>query len=504
MTAPTTVASGPAARRGRARRIAWLAALAMSAAGCMMMGPDYERPAQPLPERFVDVAPGDAGSGEAGAPVRPDWWALYRDPQLDALIGAALARNADLRIAVAQVDEAEATLREAYAVLTPQVDLGATSSRSRITEQGAQPVPAGVPLTRSDHRVALTTAFEIDFWGRLRRGAESIEAQLLASRYARDVVALSLAGTTAQAWFALRSLDAQIAVTGESLQVRTESLEVARARARGGLVSDLDVHQAEGARADAAVQLIELQRQRAAVERQLGTLSGQPGLRVPGGDLRAMPVPPLPPPGLPSTLLDRRPDIRQAEAVLQAANARIGVARAAMMPTISLTGSLGGQSADLSDLLRSGARIWSLGFGLTLPIFDAGRLQSRAEQAEARERQALAGYQKSIENAFREVGDALGNVERSAAAERDLQVRLEAARNTTRLARSRYESGYSAYLELLDALRTQNDAELALARNRQARLSYSVDLMKSLGGGWRDPEESAGVVPGMPAAGVSR
>ncbi|RPH60142.1 MAG: RND transporter, partial [Burkholderiales bacterium] len=330
MIARTNVTGGLAAWSRRVRPMAWLVALAMSAAGCTMMGPDYARPAQPLPERFVDVAPDGAPSGEAGAPVPADWWALYRDPQLDALIGAALARNADVRIAIAQVDEAEATLREAYAVLTPQVDLGATASRSRISELGAQPVPAGVPLTRSDHRVALSTAFEIDFWGRLRRGAQAIEAQLLASRYARDVVALSLAGTTAQAWFALRSLDAQIAVTGESLQVRAESLEVVRARARGGLVSDLDVNQAEGARAEAAVQLIELQRQRAAVERQLGVLSGEPGLRVPEGDLRAMPVPPLPPPGLPSALLDRRPDIRQAEAVLQAANARIGVARAAM------------------------------------------------------------------------------------------------------------------------------------------------------------------------------
>ncbi|HLS57746.1 MAG TPA: TolC family protein, partial [Zeimonas sp.] len=190
---------------------------------------------------------------------------------------------------------------------------------------------------------------------------------------------------------------------------------------------------------------------------------------------------------------------RQAEAVLQAANARIGVARAAMMPTISLTGSLGGQSAELSDLLRSDARIWSLGFGLTLPIFDAGRLEARAEQAEARQRQALGGYQKSVESAFREVGDALTNSERSAAAESDLQVRLDAARNSTRLARSRYEAGYSGYLELLDALRTQNDAELALIRNRQARLSYSVDLMKALGGGWRQSDGSA-VEAASPAA----
>lgn len=495
-----------ASARWRRAAAACLAALAL--AGCTVVGPDYRRPEQALPERFVDVMPSDAAvAGAPGAALPVDWWTLYRDPALDALVDAALARNPDVRLAIAQVEEAEAALREAYAVLVPQVDLGASSTRSRITSLGATPVPPSVPLARSDQRIALSTAFELDLWGKLRRGAEAVDAQLAASRYARDVVALSLAGTTAQSWFALRSLDAQIAVTRESVQTRTESLEVVRARARGGVVSDLDVNQAEAARAEAALQLIELQRQRAAVERQLGALTGQPGLRVPAGDLRAMPVPPLPPAGLPSTLLDRRPDIRQAEAALQAANARIGVARAAMLPTISLTGSFGGQSAELSDLLRSGARIWSLGFGLALPIFDAGRLQARAEQAEARQRQALAGYQKSIETAFREVGDALTNNERSAAAEGDLQARLDAARNSTRLARARYESGYSGYLELLDALRTQNDAELALIRNRQARLGYSVDLMKSLGGGWRqsDAEASspaAASAPGTASAGA--
>ncbi len=485
---------------GTLSRVGLGALLALVAAGCTMMGPDYARPSIALPERFAEAGTGPVEAAvAAGEPViQADWWILYRDAALDELVDAALTHNSDIRLAIAQLDEAEAVLREAWAVLTPQVDLGAAGSRSRVTELGATPVPAGVPLTRNDFRATLSSAFEIDFWGRLRRGAEAVEAQLLATRYAHDVVAIGVAATTAQAWFALRALDAQVAVTRESLRVRSESLDLVRARARGGLVSDLDVYQAEGARADAEVQLNELQRQRAAVERQLGTLAGRPGATFAEGDLLAMPVPPSPPPGLPSSLLDRRPDVRQAEALLQAANARIGVARAAMMPTISLTGALGGQSADLSDLLRSGARVWSLGFGLTLPIFDAGRLQARTEQAEARERQALAAYQKSLESAFRDVGDALTNTERAAAAERALQVRLDAARSSTRLARSRYESGYSGYLELLDALRTQNDAELAMIRNRQARLAYSVDLMKALGGGWRDPT----LVPAPAAAGT--
>lgn len=501
-------AGGASAALLRWRRLAAAGTVVLAAAGCTVVGPDYRRPEQPLPERFVDVLP--AGAPESGDAALPaDWWTLYRDPQLDALVAATLARNADVRLAIARVEEAEAALREAWAVLVPQVDFGAGGSRSRVSTLGAQPVPAGVPLVRNDRRIALSTAFEIDFWGKLRRGAEAIDAQLMASRYARDVVALGLAGAATQSWFALRSLDAQIAVSRESLAANLETLELIRARARGGVASDLEVSQAEAAHAVAALQLNELQRQRGSIERQLGVLSGQPGLSVPAGDLRAMPVPPLPPPGLPSTLLDRRPDIRQAEAILQAANARIGVARAAMLPTISLTGSFGGQSAELSDLLASGARIWSLGFGLTLPVFDAGRLQARAEQAEARERQALAGYQKSIETAFREVGDALGNSERSIAAEADLQRRLDAARNGTRLARARYETGYSGYLDLLYALRTQNDAELALIRNRQARLSYSVDLMKALGGGWTpqpagSKPQAGGSVPGSAGATAAR
>jgi multidrug efflux system outer membrane protein len=186
-------------------------------------------------------------------------------------------------------------------------------------------------------------------------------------------------------------------------------------------------------------------------------------------------------------LLDRRPDLRLAEQNLVAANARIGVARAAMLPTITLTGAFGGQSRDLSDLLAGGARIWSLGFGLTLPIFDAGRLVARADQAEARHRQLLAAYQKAAESAFREVADALSGIERSERAERVIEQRLAAARTAHGLATRRYEAGYSSYLEVLDADRVRNDAEIALVRNRQARLSFSVDLMKALGGGWMEP-----------------
>jgi len=195
-------------------------------------------------------------------------------------------------------------------------------------------------------------------------------------------------------------------------------------------------------------------------------------------------VPPTPPAGLPSSLLERRPDIRAAEQSMIAANALIGAARAARFPAVSLTGFLGGQSAAVEDIANSG--VWGLGLGITLPLFDAGRRAAVEDQAAARYRQTLASWQRSVEGAFREVSDALVNLEHTSASEADLLERVQAARNALELSQIRYESGYSPYLEVLDAQRTANDAELAFVRNRQARLAFSVDLMKALGGGWSE------------------
>jgi multidrug efflux system outer membrane protein len=338
----------------------------------------------------------------------------------------------------------------------------------------------------NDLRIAVSTSFEIDFWGRLRRLLETARAQVLATHYAKDVVTLSLAGLTTQTYFSLRSLDAQITATSETLTTREEYLGVVRRRVDAGLASGLDLAQALGARSDAAAQLKELVRQRMLTEHLLGTLTGRLDLKLPPGDIASLPVPPSPPTGLPSTLLERRPDIRQAEENLVAANAEIGVAKAALLPKISLTGDFGGGSAALSSLAQSGARIWSIGFALALPIFDAGRLSAEVDATTARQKQALAGYQKSIQTAFREVSDALTNVTQTAATEIDLQASVDAARDALRLSTERYEAGYSAYLDVLDAQRSLNVSQLALIRTRQALLSASVDLMKALGGGWMD------------------
>jgi len=450
-------------------------------AGCIKVGPDYTRPdVVPLPAAY----PAAAEPGEAMIPL--DWWQLYSDATLNDLVASARKTNADIRLAAARVQEAEAVLREARAALWPDVSAGYTYSRSRVSTSSVPPPPTGTAMRPSHSLVLASTSYELDFWGRYARASEAAQANLLSSRLSQDTVALTLAGATAQTYFALRSLDSQVTVLDLSIRLREDSLQIARARLQAGLASELDVYQAEGALADALFQRRDAARNRALVERQLAQLTGRLDLRLAAGEVFELPLPPVPPAGLPSTLLGRRPDIRAAEESLVAANAQIGVARAAMFPTLSLTGSLGLQSAEFGDLLTSGARIWTLGAGLVGPIFDAGRREARVEQTQARREQAVAGYQRAIETGFREVADALVNVQESSQAEDELRGRLDAAKKALELSRLRYESGYSPYLEVLDAQRTANDAALAFVRNRQARLAFSVDLMKSLGGGWKE------------------
>jgi outer membrane protein, multidrug efflux system len=448
-------------------------------AGCAI-GPAYQRPVVDLPAAYPEEM--DAGAGRAA--IQAQWWKLFNNPRLDELVAATLARNVDIRLAVAQVEEAEGVVREAGAAILPEIDLAGNSNRTASSNAVAIPTPAGFPSVRNDHRFVFSTTFELDFWGKLRNASVAAQARLLATRYARDVVMLTLASTTAQTYFALRSLDAQIVVTRTSLVTREDSLGIVRDRVKGGYASDLDLAQANVARANAASQLRDLLRQRSLAEHQLQTLTGNLDLRLPAGDALDLPTPALPPPELPSTLVERRPDVASAEQNLISANAQIGVARAAQFPTFSMTGFLGGESETLSNILTNPARIWSVGLGLVFPVFDAGKYAARTEEAEARQRQALASYQKSVELAFRDVADALANIRQSVATEEDLRAAAMAARDALRISQARYAAGYSAYLDVLDAQRSLNDAELSLARNRQAQLSYTVDLIKATGGGW--------------------
>jgi multidrug efflux system outer membrane protein len=456
------------------------AAVALALAGCAAVGPDYHRPNLDVPNAFAEAAP--ASSALTAVPV--DWWRLYQDPTLDELVARGLSQGTDVRLAVARVEEAAALVREANATLFPEVDLSGNASRAGLSAQTPS-VRGGALPTFNNFTLSANTAFELDFWGRLRRLREAAQAQFEASEYARGVVGLTLSGAIARTYFTLRALDAQIVVSQESLAAANDSVAITRQRAAGGIASELDVYQAEGNRAQLASQLKELQRLRAVALHQLAVLTNDLTLTLAPADLRAIPAPPLPPPGLPSTLLERRPDLRQAEATLKAANAQIGVARAQQLPTISLTASLGLSSDNLAHLVSPGATIWSVGVGLLGPVIDWGRYAARTAEAEARARQAAIAYEQAMQSAFRDVSDALSNVGYAAQTERDLAERVSFASNSLRLATQRYEAGYSAYLEVLDAQRTLNDAQLLLMRNRQLFLSYTVDLMNALGGGWQ-------------------
>jgi multidrug efflux system outer membrane protein len=446
---------------------------------CAPLGPDYHRPDVNVPTSYREPEP-----PASALPAPPSqWWRLYEDSTLNELVAAGLANGTDMRLAIARIEEAAGLLREANATLLPEIDVSGNAGRAGASFQ----LPAargGARTTNNNFQLSANTAFELDFWGRLRRLREAARAQYAASEFGRGVVGLTLSGAIVRTYFNVRSLDSQITVSDETLRDAIDSVTIARARADAGIASGLDVYQAEANRAQLAAQLKELRRLRAVAIHQLGVLTGNPGLELAAADLRTLPSPPLPPPGVPAELLERRPDVRQAEATLMAANAQIGVARAAQLPTISLTGGIGVQSDILKHIATTGASTWSIGVGLLGPILDWGRYAARTEQAEARAREAGVQYEQAVQTAFREVSDALSNVAAAADTEQDLAARVDYARNSLRLATQRYEAGYSAYLEVLDAQRTLNDAQLALVRNRQSFLTFTADLMNALGGGW--------------------
>lgn len=457
-------------------------AMPLALAGCAL-GPDYQRPDArvALPESYANAA---AASDPTTAPaVDSRWWTLFGDAQLTALVDQALASSPDALTAAARIEEADAVLRQVDAALLPQIDANAGVSRSRTILPNAVE-PTG--LLRNTNKIGLSTSFELDVWGRLRRASEAARAQALGTRYASETVSLSLAASVTQAYLNLRAIDAQLLVNRDSVSSQARSTQLARVRFDSGYASQLDVQQAEGALATYTAAQVQLEKSRALAESLLGLLVGQPGLKVGAGDLRSLPVPPTPPAGLPSSLLEARPDVRKAETDLIAANAKIGVAKAALFPSITLTGSFGRESRDLSDLFSPAAAVWSIGAGLTQPIFEGGRLRAQVEQVSAQQKQSLEAYRKSVQTAFREVNDALITVRQNGDSEVALGQAMQAAKRSLQLAQARYDSGYSPYLEVLTAQRTSNDATLAWVQNRQARLSSSVDLFKALGGGWKD------------------
>ncbi len=459
------------------KRIA-LISVAAALTACQAVGPDYVRPQSALPINYTEAL---ANPTQAGLAIK-NWWILFNDATLNTLVDQALKENTDVQYAVARIEEADAYAREVGAATLPSVDFDAAGTRSRVTESGPFPVFAANP--RRNYTYQFSSNFEIDFWGKIRRAKESARAQMLATKYAKETVDWTLSSNVARNYLALRSTEAQLAIAQHNLKSREESLTLTKRRFEGGVSSKLDVHQAEVANANLTADIAELTRQRAIYMHQLATLTGELDSTLASSDGTQLPTPPAPPAGLPSSLLESRPDVRQAEEQLIAMNANIGSAKAALYPTISLTGAFGAESLALSDILRSASRVWTAGLDISIPIFNSGRLNSRVEQATARQKQALAKYTGSLRTAFQEVNDALVNVRQYAERENALSLSAEAAKKALQISENRYRDGYSSYLEVLDAQRVYNDATSNVALAMEARLVASVDLFKALGGGW--------------------
>lgn len=448
--------------------------------GCSL-APDYQRPVAELPETW-QAAPAQGQNIPAER-----WWTLYRDATLDRLVEEALTYNQDLALATARLDEARALARVADSQLVPAVDAAFQRDRTRRSDSTATRFPGS--LENNNYRGQLNVSYELDLWGRLRGSAKAAQAELLATAAARETVRIALTAGVAQSYYSLISLDLQVAATRKSLELRQDNLRLQRVRADAGLINDFSLRQLEAEVAAAQAQLPELERRRTSEELALGVLLGrnprallgQPVDRTVGNET---PVTPVVPPDLPSALLLRRPDVVAAEQRLIATNARIGVARAALFPQIGLSGYLGSESAELASLFTGPARIWQLGFGLAQPIFQGGRLFGEIEAVEARERQAIAQYQKTLQTAFRETHDALVAQVKAREAFDAENARAIALTDALRLARIRYVNGLTSQLELLDAERNLLSAELNRADTLRAQRSAVADVVRALGGGW--------------------
>jgi outer membrane protein, multidrug efflux system len=480
------------------------ALLATGITGCSL-GPNYKRPEVNAPAAFR----GENATPDAKSLADLGWWELYRDPVLEKLITTALKQNYDVRIALARVEEFRAAAGVAGIGSIPLASINSNATRSRISGVGPTPLPANTPLQRSTYNAELDVSYEIDLWRRIANINAAARADLLASEFARDTTRVSVVANVAVAYFTLRSLDRQLAVTRRTVATREKFLELTHAQFSRGVVSGLDVNRAEAILAVARATVPDLQRQIAQTENQLQVLLGEnPAaiMREAVDGPRFFPMSPEVPAGLPATLLERRPDLRQAEHNLIGANARLKSVKASLFPTISLTGVLGSQSKQLADLFSGPAKIWSLGLGLLQPLIDPSRNVYQVDIYTAREKQAILQYQQSVAQAFREVADALAAREGYAELLRVQDEQVAALREASGRVLKRYAIGYSSYFEVIDADRDLFNAELQLAQAYQNNLISLVQLYKALGGGWQmaadDAQKAGGGAQGQRAAPV--
>jgi multidrug efflux system outer membrane protein len=458
----------------RSALIALAASVAL--AGCAV-GPNYERPKLPTPPeyRFVQ-APAQAQS-LADAP----WFQVFEDPTLQALIRDAIANNLDLRVALAHVEEARARAGIAKSYLYPQVDGSAAYG-----VRGASTTEENNDTTHQSGVYGFQLSWEIDLFGRLRRGQEGAIALALASEQGRRGVLVTLVGDVASNYFLLRELDLQLQIARETLRLNDETVTYFRNRLDGGVSNRLELDRIVALRQQTASAIPEIERQMALVENLISLLLGRPPSPITRQGLTNTELLPPPiPPGLPTSLLERRPDVVQAEQVLVAANADIGVAKSMFYPTISLTGFLGGVSGDLTAFLGGTGGVWSVGAGLFQPIFQAGRIRRNLEAAQARFDAALAEYQKAALNSYREVANSLVTIQKLAEQRGNRELGVAALQDASDLSRERYESGLASYIEILTADQQLFEQQLLLAQTRGAELRARADLYRALGGGWQ-------------------
>jgi multidrug efflux system outer membrane protein len=414
------------------------------------------------------------------------WWELFKDPVLQQLSREALANNYDLRVAAARVEEARAQIGVARSFLYPQLSANAGGTAEQVSRRTDPSQSVGASRSYQNWLLGLSMAWEFDVFGRIRRETEAATGIFLATEQARRGVLIALIADVAQSYFILRELDLELEISRRTLRVNDETVEFYRRRLFGGVSNQLELDQSLANRSRTAATIPELERQIATQENLINFLVGRnPGSIPRGAALTDQYQPPTVPVGLPSDLLERRPDVKAAEDLLLAANANIGAAKALFFPSFSMTAALGGASHDLSNIMDKRAAIWSAAGGVLQPIFQGWRIFFNYEATKARYDQALAQYERAAQNGFREVADALVSVEKLQELRAELEKSVEALGNAARLSRLRYDTGLANYLEILIADQQLFDQEILLARARGSQLTAVVQLYRALGGGWQ-------------------
>ncbi len=449
---------------------------------CCTVGPDYQRPdvtsLTPTDWRWKVAEPKDAIP-------KGEWWKVFNDPILDQLETEALANNQNLRAAVARVDQARAAARISRSQFFPEISLDPLFKRERTSGRLPTPIPVNVPSALvTTYSVPLDLSYEMDLWGRVRRSFEASQAQAQASVADHQNILLTLTADLSVNYFLVRSLDAEIAILRRTVELRNDSVRILTGRFAAGIIPEMEVAQARTELANAKAELADITLQRAETLNAMALLSGKAPSSVDLSEGEGIPSPPSVPPGLPSSLLERRPDIAQAERLLAAKNAQIGVARSAYFPALHLTGQAGNLSADAKHLFSEDSSVWSVGPSIRWSLFNMGRTSAQVKEAEASYQEALAIYRQTVLTAFKEVEDSLAQM---VLRNEQLIAQSEALASVSRvteLARARYTAGKINYLEVVDAERNRLQQERQKARLEGQRLTASVRLMKALGGGW--------------------